>query len=385
MDSTSNLRSLESLDTGKGSIIYWITSNNKEIKPLSIRRYLLIYLITIFVFYGVGLVWAAFSTPSLTTIVGEFRRPYLKDMMLVVMLFITLPISICIHLRERFLIPNCLRQLVINGVITESKAKINDFVTLWENRFKYCNIIIQILSLAVVTVVVLLNYKSFAEDPLSWQHFGARTNGIAPIGWWSLLGQIGVMFFVISIVLLRIPVIIWLLWSLQKYFVIKVRPLQPDGVGGLSPVARIAFQGQIFLTLLGINIALNYVVFLIHSGNQPWYIITTSIIAYCIIAPVVFIGPLLPFRSYMRNEKYKLLSSISNEYDNEINDIQNLLHSDESNLKLDKLEKLTLLNKRVSSFPEWPLDTSTLREFVVTLLIPAFIAFLSTFFSSIFK
>jgi len=384
MDQKSNFRSLSTLDTGKGSFIYWLSLNSKEIKPNSIKYYLSIYILTVFVFYGIGLVWAALSTPSLTTAIGDFKRPYLKDLMLIVMLCITLPFAICVHIRERFLIPNCLNQLCLNGVISESDNRTDEFISSWEHRFKLWNIIIQLISLAAVVVVVILNYKSFVDDPSGWQHFGAESNGIAPIGWWSLFAQIGVLFFVIFQVLLRIPVVIWLLWSLQKYFIIKVRPLHPDGVGGLKPVARIAFQGQIFLTLLGINIAVNYIVFLLHGGNLQWVMITLSIFAYILIAPFVFIGPLLPFRSYMKNEKYKLLSSISNEYDTEINDIQNLLHSSDSISKLDKLEKLALLNKSVSKFPEWPLDTTTIREFIATLLIPAFIAFLSTIFRFIF-
>ena len=87
----------------------------------------------------------------------------------------------------------------------------------------------------------------------------------------------------------------------------------------------------------------------------------------------------------MKNEKHKLLGSISSEYDTEINDIQHLLHSADSNFKLDKLEKLTVLHKSVSKFPEWPLDTSTLREFIVSLLIPALIAFISNLFGFIFN
>lgn len=383
MEKTSDHRSIKTFDTGKGSLIYKLLAPEAVIRPIKPARYVVIYILTILIFYGVGLVWAAISTPSLTTAIGEFKRPYLKDIMLIVMLCITLPVALCIHLRERYLIPDCLSQLFRNGVIIESESRVDEFILIWEKRFRFLNVMIQIVSLLVVAIVVLLNYKTFVDDPYGWQHFGAGIKSIAPIGWWSLFAQIGVLFFVISIVILRIPVIIWLLWSLRNFFSIKVRPLHPDGVGGLHPVAKIAFQGQIFLTLLGINIATNYVQFSMHGANQPWYIIIVSVIAYVLVTPIIFIGPLLPFRIYMKNEKYKLLDSISSEYDNEITDIKQLLHSTDSNYRLEKLEKLTVLHKSVSKFPEWPLDTSTLREFITSLIIPLLVGFLSTLFNYI--
>jgi len=385
MASTESSRSLNSLDTGQSSFIYWLLRINKGLQPIKAYQYVGIYLLTCIIIYGIGFVWAAGSNPSLLIKFPGLKGSYLNDVNLMFIVFITLPVSLCLHLQERNFIPSCLERLTTNGVLCEPKISLNQFIVLWEKRFKISNWVIQFLGVIIVLIVIKLNYKSMVDDPTGWQHYGAPKDNITYLGWFNIIFQISLVFFIISQVLLRIPIVTWLLWSLRNSFTIKVRPLHPDGVGGLEAVARIALQGQLVLAMLGINIASIIMSYYFHDNSQPWYIVTAGVIAYVIIAPIVFLGPLLPFRKPMKREKEKLLSSISSEFDQELNDIGNLLQSSDSIKRLEKIEKITRLNKSISRFPEWPSDMSTLRKFFVTLLVPAISALISTIVELIIK
>ena len=94
-------------------------------------------------------------------------------------------------------------------------------------------------------------------------------------------------------------------------------------------------------------------------------------VAYLFVAPVVFLGPLIPFRPRLIEAKSAYLTKIGSPIKRDLDNLLDRIDSDpETNNKLERLERLSIVNDRIARLPEWPLDTTTVQRFTVVLITP---------------
>jgi len=106
-------------------------------------------------------------------------------------------------------------------------------------------------------------------------------------------------------------------------------------------------------------------------------LVIAAVIAYLILGPVVFIVPLLPFRSAMQANKSKLMSEVVHQLrkklDERREELPSGMFSKEDEELIERLRKLCVV---IDDLPVWPFDPSTVRKFLTAYVIPVITAIL---------
>ena len=311
--------------------------------------------------------------------------PYLHDINLTMMLIVCLPALVISHLREAHLLPQVMSDLVAQGTASWERRNAEKFVSMWQTRYRRWNGGAVIGGLAVGALVAWMNYTFLQENyGKSWQTAYVKKPQINAPGWFFLIVQIGAFWFVLTQQFVRMLVGIGLLAGYAKKAVIRINPLHPDRVGGLKPIARVGMQNQIIVAIVGVNVGSIFVVLQMLGKGASIWIGVIAALAYLIVAPVVFVGPLVPFRPHMLEGKNKYLRRIGDQFRDDLDSTLRQLNDDSSSVvKLEKLERLGGIHERIAKLPEWPLDTRTVRKFSATLLSPVASVVVSWLFKKI--
>ena len=207
---------------------------------------------------------------------------------------------------------------------------------------------------------------------ITWQTVHTDFPNFNLLGWWFLFGQIGPFYFVLTLLILRLFAGIAFLADFARSAAISVNPLHPDKVGGLKPVATIGLQNQIIVAIVGINIGTMFFTLQTIGEGSPLWMEALAVTTYLVLAPIVFVGPLIPFRRHLIAGKSAYLSRIGHQFKRDLDDLVDSMENDpDSYARLQKLDRLTALNDRIARLPEWPLDTTTVRRFAAIFLTPA--------------
>jgi hypothetical protein len=159
---------------------------------------------------------------------------------------------------------------------------------------------------------------------------------------------------------------------LLKDFVMCARlrplPLHPDKAGGLRPVGQLGLRNQYMLSVFGVNVVLLVVVSVINLDVPS----SAAVIAYLILGPIVFLGPLLPFRGGLRRTKSELMGEVAQRLRRELVRIRTLLLtsgpiSREDEELIDRLRKIAAV---IDELPVWPFDARILRRFLAAYVTP---------------
>lgn len=195
---------------------------------------------------------------------------------------------------------------------------------------------------------------------------------------WAGMG----IYCILIILIFTILSIFWLRRLFRK-FKMKIRPLHPDGAGGLAPLGQYTLMLSYLIALVGILLVVtpitrNYVV----SGTLQFRWTTelvAGLIGYLILAPIVFFSPLSVAHSAMEKAKDRLLLQIALRFDAEYDKIHEKLGEKKlSNLEdqLKDLKELQALHDTTNQFPVWPFNFSNLTRFSTTYLSPILLAIL---------
>jgi hypothetical protein len=94
-------------------------------------------------------------------------------------------------------------------------------------------------------------------------------------------------------------------------------------------------------------------------------------VAYVILGPLVFIGPLLPFRAAMLRTKTELMSEVAQRLRIELQRLRKQLASGPITKEDEKLiDRLRKIGAVFNELPVWPFDAGTLRKFLTAYVIP---------------
>lgn len=154
---------------------------------------------------------------------------------------------------------------------------------------------------------------------------------------------------------------------------LRIIPFHPDHCGGLRPVGWLGLRNQYLLTIIGLNVVLlaATVARLVQMDRTLHGLVIAACAAYVVLGPVVFMAPLLSFRSGMRRTKVELIGEVAHRLRRELERIRANL---ESGPVTDKDEELVLRLRSISrvleKLPVWPFDVNTLKKFLMAYIAP---------------
>lgn len=239
----------------------------------------------------------------------------------------------------------------------------------------------------ITTVSILVLYIPTIADPSYRTEVADVADDVSMI--LTVLWAWIIMYVVLQVLFFTTLTVVWL-YRLFKNFTIVIRPLYPDGAGGLSPLGDFSLTLSYLTTLVGLFLVIvpitrNYAVE--HTLDFRWTIeLVASLVAYIFVSPLVFFGPLTVAHAAMQTAKNDLLQQIARRFERELERIQRALDDDildadrgilaEQEAQgrisdgLKQLRDLQDLHNTAQRFPVWPLNTKNLVRFFTTFVSP---------------
>jgi hypothetical protein len=305
-----------------------------------------------------------FSDPD-----SELNVGFLADWTVLFAYLVSLPMLVVFMLSERSMVPRRIASIVGERATYRGK-NCGDFVNLWNKRYKIVNVIGQLGGALVALAAAFAAYK-FLYTMEGLTVWGAKDNKVNVAGWVHLFWQIPVFYWLLSIYISQGLATIFLLFSITRNFEIKIWPFHHDNCCGLKPVGYIGLRNQYLLAVGGLNLLALLAVNLERGDPRTIPLLVMCFVAYITLGPVIFIGPLLPFRKSMflakQGEQAKVATKLQQEYTRIMNELDNRLIAKEDEEIIDRLQKLKGLVNRI---PVWPFDISTMRRFLTVYIFP---------------
>lgn len=361
---------IENLDTGKSSLVHRVFSSSPQESVSVAKHYVAPYLVTVLATYGVLLITTAFSPQSIIVRSQQVKIPFLLDANTNWMFLISLPLLVIFIVTERILIPSGVGNLIKSGVLSINNEIENSLLSTWEKKYKTANVLGQIMGSIIGIGVSAMNYLAFVQTGFgSWQATGGKVH---LVGWYSLICMF-LFYSAVSVFVVRSITTIFFLRDLVRHSTIQIIPFHPDKCGGLSPVGILGLRNQYLLSAVGINVMLLFSNANILDPNAKLQtMVILSVIAYVIFSPISFMGPLLPFRTAMQEDKSRLMNLVANRIKSDFNRIITLI--DEGNMTKDDEELLTRyknIGELIEKLPVWPFDVATISKFFTAYMLNA--------------
>ncbi|MCB1182602.1 hypothetical protein KDM41_04145 [bacterium] len=221
---------------------------------------------------------------------------------------------------------------------------------------------------AFVIVLVAMGLKYRAMPAGIWYTAGPAAIVAAQV-WAALL-----MFCIVSVLLACWMMIV----CLRDVFRggANVRPLHPDGVGGLAPLAEFALGLVYLISVVGVMLcAVTPYTRSLAAGSVLSYTVSVDIVVaailYAIASPLVFFQVLATASKAMNAAKTDWLARIAARWDAEYPDSVHLLESpDDPAPAIERLKAIRELHDATRAFPVWPFDQANIRKFVGSYLAP---------------
>jgi hypothetical protein len=300
----------------------------------------------------------------------------LEDWNIMCMYLATLPLIVIFTLSQRNMVPGRIAGIVRGSVIPvrTKYSSMSEFVSSWNKRFKIVNVIGQLAGILVAVVVCLKNYD-IATSP-DFPDYRLTDGNINIAGWMYLCWQLPMFYWIAVVYISQGLALIVLLFRLNRNFEIEVFPFHRDNCGGLRSVGQIGLRNQYLLAVVGVNLLALWAVNIERGDPRPLTLLIAAGVAYVGLGPVVFLGPLIPFRKSMlsakRGEQTRVAAKLQEKYELIMGDKDRPTKEDGE--VIDSLQKLTVLINRI---PVWPFDTSTLRRFFTAYVFPFLTALVS--------
>lgn len=312
---------------------------------------------------------------SLRTDTGT-ALPFLCDWNFAFTFLVSFPMLVLLIVSDEHVLASALRTVWSSKVIYRDEADGIDFAARWTRYFGRVNMWTQTLGLVLCAVLSWFTLQVYV-----WYsaHFWAAPLGVVgPVGV-VYIACITLLYAVITIFVARSIAVACFLGGLVKLVKVRLLPFHPDGSGGLQPVGRLGLRNQYTLTVLGLNIAILGAVtarYLATRGLER-DLIVTAVFAYAVLGPIVFMGPLLPFRAAMRHSKERLMGELSARLRIDFTRIRGEFPDNGISAEdLETLQRLQKLGTMLEELPVWPFDARTLRTFATAYVIPFVLPYL---------
>lgn len=304
-------------------------------------------------------------------------RPFVSLGGTLVLLLITFAftLNLLIYLLLPASMASVFNTLRANGVIGPSRqqrlgalsyARFLEHMLAWVAS-RWWNVVIGILS------SLYLLYYFFITTPQVLTVAPVLLLVILVIGWFG--------FYIVFFVFLRLMLLLIFLNRLFFLFSIRVRPLHPDGSGGLAALSQTLWMSAALL--LGIALVVGAVPGRLTAPLSPLDIILIMIIYLTLITALAIAWLALPHQVMLqaRNEH---LQPLTEEYGRVL--LETRPAADEETAQImEGTERLSALKQRYElvrdTFPTWPLQIVEMRRLSVAFLLPALIALLPALFA----
>jgi hypothetical protein len=315
------------------------------------------------------LVAAAVTLPSLTGLYGAVRLPFLRDWNVMFMFLVTMPALVAYLVNDQRVLTSALARTVREEIL---ELSVSDAIALsadWKKRFQQVNVSAQAIAVVIGGVVAWVNYLLYSPAIVGyWMMDEGHLTGAGVVFLWGVF-----LFFALTAVyVVRSVAVTFLLRDLLKCSTIRMVPFHPDGSGGLRPVGAIGLNNQYLLSVYGLNvISLVIVKRALIVPQGLWVLMIVAAVAYAIVGPIVFVAPLMQFRTGMMRAKSELMNEVAQRLRSELDRIRLKLRKDDITKSDEELiERLRKIGAVINDLPVWPFDAPTVRKFLTAYLAP---------------
>jgi hypothetical protein len=288
---------------------------------------------------------------------------------------------------DDYVLATSLKRVQQNGAVQiVSTGRIQHLPTVgpWHLAFGTLNLVSQIVGLAVGLMFGWKTIQIYTPPEIGFWITG--NGGLLPIAY-VYQYSLTLLYAVIVVFVLRSIVLSLYLSELMSDATIRMLPLHPDKCGGLQPVGRLGLRNQYTLSILGVNVVL----LLMTSHHLHWDrslndLIWAASLAYLILGPTVFIGPLLPFSAGMVRAKEEWISELQQNLLMEFERLRAKIRTAQTTKEDEELvERLRKISTVVDELPVWPFDASTLRKFLTAYIVPLALSLLGQIAPIVFE
>jgi hypothetical protein len=291
------------------------------------------------------------------------------DLNVLFLFAVSFPAILLLTSTDQAVLDQALSVVQKDGTVTFSGAP-PELTEVWARNFTLANVLAQVLAVAVGALIASINYEVYSKEAIGfWISAGGR---LRPVGY-VFVGSIFMFYAVLTVYIVRGLAIAVLFESIVHHAEIRLLPMHPDRAGGLRPMGTLGLRNEYVLMLLGLNVVLLAFVSYryLHVPAPLAWVIMAAVIAYCVLGPIVFTAPLLPFRRGMLKTKESLLAEVAQRVRIELARIRRELNGGQLSQEDEELiERLRKIGKFIDELPVWPFDASTLRKFVLAYVVP---------------
>lgn len=220
-----------------------------------------------------------------------------------------------------------------------------------------------------MTVAAFVYFPICTRD--AWYSLPLRVGGNGWAGVFQIPAYF-ILWYLVSLVLVR---------SLAAYQIFTkffeagaiIRPLHPDGCGGLSPLGMLSLRLNIavfvYSFIVGVGLYANQRIY-----GEKWFggVSLAIVFAYILGATVMFFLPAHAAFNSMRKAKAVAVEKIDSVFEQLNKEIELRVERKErigTNL-IDEFDALKKVSGEIRAMPTIPYDIKTIRAFVGTILIP---------------
>lgn len=282
---------------------------------------------------------------------------------------VSFPAILLLTTTDQAVLDQALSVVQKDGTVTFSGAT-PELADVWARNFTVANVLAQALAVVVGAVIASVNYEVYSPPAIGF--WISAAGHLRPVGY-VFIASIFMFYAVLTVYIVRGLAIAVLFESIVLHAEIRLLPMHPDRAGGLRPMGTLGLRNEYVLMLLGLNVMLLAFVSYryLHVPSALEWVIVAAVVAYCVLGPIVFTAPLLPFRRGMLKTKESLLAEVAQRVRIELARIRRELNGGQLSQEDEELiERLRKIGKFIDELPVWPFDASTLRKFVLAYVVP---------------
>lgn len=270
---------------------------------------------------------------------------------------------------------NKLFERIFNSDILKDTSKINDLIAETHANYKKYHILALAIGIgSVFSVAQVAAYMGWVP----WKTFSGYLY-IYPAMSFARLPFWFITFYGVVYGVINISFSCSLLEGIFKNpDNIKINILHPDGCGGLALIGQYATRTGYVIAPIGLYASMSALIELSHGNLENAYPIQLFILAYILLAPIVFIFPIWEAHSAMLQKKNEELIKLSNLYNKKYKEVTEDNNIDPK-ITLDMLLKIKTLHKEtLEQYPTWPFRLYNVRQFIMTIvssLLPILLSF----------
>lgn len=301
---------------------------------------------------------------------GDNSLPLLLDANIAFTFLVSFPVLMLLLVSDHDVLSSALRKVCETRAIAINEPQKEHLRSVWRAKFRRVNVLSLALGIPCSAALSWLTLRAYVWSGAGfWAISGTDVLMVGRV----YLYCITLLYALITIYVARCICIAFFLRDVIAVSEINMLPFHPDGSGGLRPLGQVGLRNQYTLTILGLNIMVLAAItstFLTH-GIAEQVLIASAGVIYLVLGPIVFMGPLLPFRSAMQNRKLALLSEVTDRLRAEFERIRAQLPTmSVSQSDVDNIERLRKVVSMIDELPVWPFDARTLKKFASAYAMP---------------